>query len=81
MTSQLAARCDQGHASRIDIAEFANLGINQRAATAVNVGGFFAKHPAGHVEIMNHHFNSYLDRSSVISADGENSAAFFDQAI
>ena len=27
------------------------------------------------------YFNSYLDRSSVISAGGENSAAFFDHAI
>jgi hypothetical protein len=51
----LAVRGYKAHASRVDIAEFANLGIDEAAATAVNAGGFFAKHPPSHVEVMNHH--------------------------
>ena len=45
----------QQDASRVDIAEFANLGIDEAAATTVNAGGFFAEHPPRRVEVMNHH--------------------------
>src|SRR6516164_8144124 len=50
-----AARRDKGHASRVDIAEFANLGIDEAAATTMNADRFFAKHPPSHVEVVNHH--------------------------
>ena len=73
----LSARCNHGHAGRVDISEFANLRINQAAATAMNIDRFLAEHPSGHVEVVNHHvaeetagFRNILERGWVGIAAG-----------
>jgi bacillopeptidase F (M6 metalloprotease family) len=49
--------CDHADTSRVDVAELADLRIDQTAATTENTHRFFAQYPASHVKVMDHHIS------------------------
>src|SRR5262249_16957992 len=49
-----AALCNHGHASGVDVTEFADPGVDPAAASTVNTNRLFAEHPTGHVKVVDH---------------------------